>query len=243
MQGTGSQDGYLWWTTIDMPTDVNLGLLDIMAITTDDSNISSTTIALAVAEVKDAPAFWFGVHVSSVDDSNWGGATILTSFPNKGVLRGHILTLKACVIDPDHSPGIQSPIITATRGNVDGLTYTSGDSPEHHCYIASFSIPTQTSLTSFKLELRNHRGDFMTQRTIQIADQAPQAQIEIVDEQNYSVGNVLGGGDEYIKVTVTDYDDTVDDVYGDLQYTGPARLHTPYLLNLRMVSRLPIVNL
>ena len=33
----------------------------------------------------------------------------------------------------------------------------------------------------------------MTQRTIQIADQAPQAQIEIVDEQNYSVGNVLGG--------------------------------------------------
>ena len=96
MQGTGSQDGYLWWTTIDMPTDVNLGLLDIMAITTDDSNISSTTIALAVAEVKDAPAFWFGVHVSSVDDSNWGGATILTSFPNKGVLRGHFNSQGLC---------------------------------------------------------------------------------------------------------------------------------------------------
>ena len=63
----------------------------------------------------------------------------------------------------------------------------------------------------------------MTQRTIQIADQAPQAQIEIVDEQNYSVGNVLGGGDEYIKVTVTDYDDTVDDVYGDLSIHWPGQ--------------------
>ena len=224
MQGTGSQDGYLWWTTIDMPTNVNLGSLDIMAITTDESNISSTTIALAVAEIKDAPAFWFGVHVSGVDDSDWGGATILTSFPSKGVLRGHILTLKACVIDPDHSPGIQSPMITATRGNIDGLTYTSGDSSEQHCYIASFSIPTQTSLSSFKIELRNYQGAFMTQRTIQIADQAPQAQIEIVDEQNLSVENVLGGGGEYIKVTVTDYDDTIDGVYGDLSIHWPGQI-------------------
>ena len=222
-QGTGSQDGYLWWTTIDLPTDVGLGMLDIMATTMDESNISTVSVALKVAQIRDAPAFWFGVHVSGVDDSEWGGASVLTSFPNKGVLRGHVLTLKACVLDPDHSIGSQTPIISATRGNIDGLSYVAGNSPEHHCYIASFTIPTQTSLSSFKIELRNHEGSFMTQRTIQVADEPPEAVIEIVNAQNESVENVLGGGEEYIRVTVTDYDDTVEGVYGDLSIHWPGQ--------------------
>ena len=62
----------------------------------------------------------------------------------------------------------------------------------------------------------------MTQRTIKVADEAPEAQIEIVDEQNETVENVLGGGDEYIKVTVTDYDDTSMEYTETFQYTGLA---------------------
>ena len=226
IQGTGSQDGYLWWTTIDLPTNVGLGVLDIMATTTDQSNISTVTIAREVAQIIDAPAFWFGVHVSGVDDAEWGGASVLTSFPNAGVLRGHVLTLKACVLDPDHSISSQAPMISATRGNIDGLSYVAGNSPEHHCYIASFTIPTQTSLSSFKIELRNHDGVFMTQRTIQVADEPPEAIIEIVNAQNESVVNVLGGGDEFILVTVTDYDDSVEGVYGDVSIHWPGQ--SPY---------------
>ena len=41
IQGTGSQDGYLWWTTIELPTNIQLGSLDIMAVTVDESNIST----------------------------------------------------------------------------------------------------------------------------------------------------------------------------------------------------------
>ena len=222
-QGTGSQDGYLWWTTIDLPTNVELGMLDIMATTMDESNISTVYVANGVAQIRDAPAFWFGIHVSGVDDSEWGGASVLTSFPNKGVLRGHVLTLTACVLDPDHSIGSQTPVFSATRGNIDGLSYVAGNSPEHHCYIASFTIPTQTSLSSFKIELRNHEGVFMTQRTIQVADEPPEAIIEIVNAQNESVVNVLGGGGEYIRVSVTDYDDSIDGVYGDVSIHWPGQ--------------------
>ena len=222
-QGTGSQDGYLWWTTIDLPTNVELGMLDIMATTMDESNISTVFVANGVAQIRDAPAFWFGIHVSGVDDSEWGGASVLTSFPNKGVLRGHVLTLKACVLDPDHSIGSQTPVFSATRGNVDGLSYVAGNSPEHHCYIASFTIPTQTSLSSFKIELRNHEGVFMTQRTIQVADEPPEAIIEIVNAQNESIQNVLGGGGEYIRVSVTDYDDSIVGVYGDVSIHWPGQ--------------------
>ena len=222
-QGTGSQDGYLWWTTIDLPTDVELGVLDIMANSTDESNISTVTIAYSVAQIRDAPAFWFGIHVSGVDDPEWGGASVLTSFPNKGVLRGHILTLKACVLDPDHGIGLQAPMISSTRGNIDGLTYISGNSAEHHCYIASFTLPTETSLSSFKIELRNHEGQFMTQRTIQVADQPPEANITIVNTQGDIVENVLGSENEYVKIIVTDSDDSISGVYGDVSIHWPGQ--------------------
>ena len=70
-------------------------MLDIMANSTDESNISTVSIAYGIALITDAPAFWFGVHISGVDDPEWGGASVLTSYPNT-VLRGHVLTLKAC---------------------------------------------------------------------------------------------------------------------------------------------------
>ena len=40
-----------------------------------------------------------------------------------------------------------------------------------------------------------------------------QAIIEIVNAQNESVENVLGGGGEYIRVSVTDYDDSIESIW------------------------------
>ena len=222
-KGTGSQDGFLWWTTIDLPSDVELGMLDIMANSTDESNISTISIALGIAQITDAPAFWYGVHVSGVDDPEWGGASVLTSYPSIGVLRGHVLTLRACVLDTDHDLSSQAPLFSSTRGQIDGLTHVAGSSSDQHCYIASFTLPTETSLDSFKIELRDHNGDFMTRRTIQIADQSPEAEIMIVDNSGSEVENVLGGGDEFIKVIVTDNDDSIEGVYGDLTIRWPGQ--------------------
>ena len=240
-KGTGSQDGYLWWTTIDLPSDVELGMLDIMANSTDESNISTISVAYGIALIADAPAFWFGVHISGVDDPEWGGASVLTSYPNTGVLRGHVLTLKACVLDTDHDLSTQAPIISSTRGQIDGLTHVSGSSANQHCYIASFTLPTETSLESFKIELRDHNGDFMTRRTIQISDQPPEAEILIVDASDSEVVNVLGGGDEFIKVVVTDYDDSIDGVYGDITIKWPGQ--TSYSLPVEFNDGIALIPL
>ena len=223
-QGTGSQDGVTWWTTIDLPTNINLGMLDIMAIARDQSNISAASVSTGIAEIRDAPASWFGVHISNVDDPDWGGASILTSYPTQGILRGHILTLKACVLDPDHEIMVQAPMITSTRGNIDGLSYVSGNSPSQHCYIASFNIPTETSLSSFEIELRDYQGSFMTQRTIKIADEAPVAEISIINSNNQTLENILGGEDEYIRINVTDFDDSTAEIYGDVSIHWPGQI-------------------
>ena len=46
--------------------------------------------------------------------------------------------------------------------------------------------------------------------------------------QNETVENVLGGGEEYIQITVTDYDDSIDGVYGDVSIHWPGQ--SPYSL-------------
>ena len=77
-QSTGSQDGFLWWTTIDLPSDIPLGVLDISVVVKDGSNLSVNSTSPAIALIRDAPAVWFGIHVSGVDDPEWGGASVLT---------------------------------------------------------------------------------------------------------------------------------------------------------------------
>ena len=222
-ESTGSQDDIRWWTMIDLPADIRLGVLDLYVIVTDESNISTNASSMAIAQIRDAPAFWFGIHLSGVDDPEWGGASVLTSSPITGVNRGYVSTLKACVLDPDHDPGIHSPIFLPSRGNIDGMSHLSGSSAEHHCYISSFTIPTLTSLDPFTLELRDSNGDFLTRRTIQISDQKPTIQMSVIDKQSNAVTNILGSGDETLRVVVEDYDDSVSAVIGDITIQWPGQ--------------------
>ncbi len=240
-QSTGSQDGNLWWTTINLPADVPLGYLDLAVISSDESNLSTNYTSFAIATIRDAPAFWFGIHVLGVDDADWGGASVLTSVPVKGVKRGHVLTLKACVLDPDHDPPNQAPIFIATRGNIDGLSHRSGNSNEQHCYIASFAIPSETTLDPFTLELRTSNGEFLTSRTIQIADQSPIVSMSIIDDEGETVENVLAGGDENLRIEITDNDDSVENAYGDITITWPGQ--SGYTIPLVFESGVAIIPL
>jgi len=227
-QNTGSQDGFLWWTTIDLPADIPLGVLDLRAKVMDESNLTTNTTSLAIAQIRNAPAFWFGIHVSGVDDSEWGGASVLTSSPFIGVRRGYVTTLKACVLDPDHNSLADLPIFISSRGNIDGLTHVQGSSSDHHCYIASLTIPTLTTLDPFDLELRTSNGDFLTSRTVKIKDQAPVINMSIVDESGNQVENVLASGNEQLKILVTDFDDEVSNIYGDVIVKWPGQ--NPYTI-------------
>ena len=200
-------------------------------------NSSSPAIAL----IRDAPAFWFGIHVAGVDDPEWGGASVLTSAPVTGIKRGHILTLKACVLDPDHEPGNQTPIFSASRGLIDGITHRSGSSVDQHCYISSIAVATSTSLDSFTLELRNSEGEFLTRRTILISDQSPIIEMSIIDSSGDAVENVLAGGDENLEIRVLDPDDSVDSVYGDVTIKWPGQSAYTFPLNFEAgVAILPL---
>jgi len=229
---TSSQDGYTWWTSIDLSPDVPLGLLDLAVIARDEANLSVNSSSMAIAQIRDAPAFWFGIHITGVDNAEWGGASVLTSNPFNGVKRGHVLTLKACVLDPDHDPGNQTPQFISSRGQIDGLSHRSGNSADHHCYIASFTIPSATTLDPFTLELRTESGDFLTRRTIQITDQAPIINLSIIDSEGETAENVLAGGSEFLKIIVTDIDDPVDGTYGDITLNWPGQNAYTFPLNI-----------
>ena len=240
-QNTGSQDGFLWWTTIDLPADIPLGVLDLRAKVMDESNLTTNTTSLAIAQIRNAPAFWFGIHVSGVDDSEWGGASVLTSSPFIGVRRGYVTTLKACVLDPDHNSLADLPIFISSRGNIDGLTHVQGSSSDHHCYIASLTIPTLTTLDPFDLELRTSNGDFLTSRTVKIKDQAPVINMSIVDESGNQVENVLASGNEQLKILVTDFDDEVSNIYGDVIVKWPGQ--NPYTIPVVFENGLSMIPL
>lgn len=222
-KNTGSQDGVIWWTSIDLPSNVPLGLFDLKVNVTDASNQSTLAEALSIAEITDAPATWFGIHISTVDDPDWGGASILTSFPINGVTRGHILTLKACALDPDHDPVNERPQFISTRGQIDGLSYRSGSSNDQHCYVASFNLSPSSSLDSFNLELRGLENNLLTRRTIQVTDMPPFIDLKIVDSLQNPVENILAGGDEYLLVEVSDFDDSVSEAYGDVTIRWPGQ--------------------
>ena len=240
-QSTGSHDGHLWWTTIDLPADIPLGALDLVAVASDESNLSTNSTSLEIALIRDAPAFWFGIYVSGVDSIDWGGASILTSGPLMGVKRGHVLSLKACVLDPDHDPATQFPQFIASRGQIAGLSHRSGSSAEQHCYIASFTISSATTLEPFTLDLRTSAGDFLTSRTIQISDQDPIVNMSIIDSEGYTVENVLGGGDENLRIEITDRDDSVENTYGDITIQWPGQSSYTFPLNFELgVAIIPL---
>ncbi len=238
---TSSQEGYIWWASIDLPPDIPLGVLDLTVISRDEANLSSTSSSMAIAQITDAPAFWFGIHISGVDDTEWGGASVLTSNPLIGVKRGHVLTLKSCVLDPDHNPVNQTPQFISSRGQIDGLSHRSGSSSDHHCYIASFTIPSATTLDPFTLELRTDSGDFLTRRTVQVADQAPIINLTLINSEGDYAENILAGGDESLKVTITDIDDPVEGVYGDITIQWPGQ--SAYTFPLSFESGVAIIPL
>ena len=65
-------------------------------------------------------------------------------------------------------------------------------------------------------------GDFMTREQFRLQTSRLK-QIMIVDASDSEVVNVLGSGDEFIKVIVTDYDDSIDGVYGDVTIHWPGQ--------------------
>jgi hypothetical protein len=220
-QALGTIDGLRWQTSITLPTQLELGSLVIEAVATDRLNQTATVLATEVAQVVDAQAQWFGPHVAGVDSAAWSGATALSYAPNGGFVRGQSTALRVCVLDADHDPVIERPLVTASRGALSSFTHEAQLDANHHCYNGAILLEAGDSLSKVSFEVRSSTGALLSSRLVPVTDMAPTVSVELVDADGNSLERVRGGGGEYLRVTFSDADDPASSVTGDIMIEWP----------------------
>ena len=228
-QALGTNDGLRWQTSITLPTQLTLGSLIIEAVATDRLNQTATTLVTNVAQVVDAQAQWFGPHVAGVDSAAWSGATALSYAPTGGFVRGQSTALRVCVLDADHDPMVERPLVTASRGNLSSFTHEAQLDANHHCYNGAILLPAGDSLAKVSFEVRSSAGALLSSRLVPVADMAPTVSIELVDTAGDSLERVRGGGGEYLRIVFFDADDPASSVTGDIliEWPGASQFQLP----------------
>ena len=246
-QALGTNDGLRWQTSITLPTQLTLGSLVIEAVATDRLNQTATTLVTDVAQVVDAQAQWFGPHVAGVDSAAWSGATALPYAPNAGFVRGQSTALRVCVLDADHDPVVEHPLVTASRGTLSTFTHEAQLDANHHCYNGAIVLAAGDSLAKVSFEVRSSTGALLSSRLVPVTDLAPTVSIELVDAAGDSLERVRGGGGEYLRVAFSDADDPASSVTGDIMIEWPgasqfqlpidvASIEEPLLIELTSVD-------
>jgi uncharacterized protein (TIGR03790 family) len=245
-QSTGRVDQTRWQTSIMIPTTSNLGNLALQAIAEDESGQISVLTEYNISQVLNASATWFGPHVSGVDDSQWVGATSLPNHPTNGIYRGENIALRSCVLDADLFIDSEIPSIMVSRGNVTNLTYVAQNDSNHHCFVGNYSLEIGQPLTDLTFELYSANGLLLNSRQIEVADRVPEIGISVVNSEGFTQNKVLGGGDEFVKIVMTDIDDPLSPIIGDLYITWPGAERLTYPIDIlagsnTMLVELPIV--
>jgi len=245
-QSTGRVDQSRWQTSIMIPTTSNLGYLALQAIAEDDSNQISLLTEFNVSQITNASAMWFGPHVSGVDDAQWVGATSLPAHPVQGIYRGENVPLRSCVLDADLFIDSETPSILVSRGNVTNLTYVAQNDSNHHCFVGNYSLEVGQPLTDLTFELYSADGLLLNSRQIEVADRVPEVEISVVDSEGINLNRVLGGGNELVKIVMTDIDDPLSPIIGDLYITWPGAEKLTYPIDIlagsnTMLVELPVV--
>ena len=233
-QNLGTLDGERWQTSITLPTNLTLGWLVIEAVAFDGLNQSTSLLVLDVAQVVDAQAQWFGPHVEGVDAIGWSGATPLPYAPNGGFIRGQSIALRVCVLDADHDPASEAPIVLASRGTVANLTHQAQTDSNHHCYDGAIVLAAGDTLAKVSFEVRSSTGALLSSRLIPVSDVAPEVSIELVDASGNSLERVRGGGGEFLQISFVDVDDPNSSVTGDLVIEWPGA--SPFQLPIDLID-------
>ena len=220
-QNLGTLDGERWQTSITLPTNLTLGWLVIEATAFDGLNQSTSLLVPNVAQVVDAQAQWFGPHVEGVDPLGWSGATPLPFAPSAGFIRGQSIALRVCVLDADHHPGSEAPLVLASRGNVNNFTHQAQTDSNHHCYNGAIVLAAGDVLSKVSFEVRSSDGALLSSRLVPVNDMAPEVSIELVDGSGNPLERVRGGGSEFLRISFSDVDDPTSSVTGDLVIEWP----------------------
>jgi uncharacterized protein (TIGR03790 family) len=245
-QNPGRVDQNRWQTSIILSTGSNLGYLALQAFAEDESGQITTLIEYNISQVVNASAMWFGPHVGGVDDSQWVGATPLPNHPAQGIFRGENITLRSCVLDADLFVESETPTIQVSSGTVSNLTSVSQSDANHHCYVGNYSLQISQPLTDLTFYLYSFDGQLLNSRQIEVFDREPEIDISVVDSEGETLSRVLGGGGEFVKIVITDADDPLSPIIGDLDITWPGAETLTYPIDIlqgdnTMLVELPVV--
>ena len=66
-----SLDFINWYSSLKIPTNIDLGKLDLISEVRDAQNQVAQFVMNGVMTITNAPHTWFGVHVAGIDPVNW----------------------------------------------------------------------------------------------------------------------------------------------------------------------------
>jgi len=203
-----SSDNIYGFAIIRPPASVPLGVLDLAAVAYDDQGTASDlAIQRSVAQVIDAPASWYGMHVLGIDDEDWPGYTELPPSPPLGLARGTATNLTACSVDLDHDHLIDAPTFLVSKGELGDVVPLVDDEPTLWCYTATWTLSIGGDISDVQLSVEV-KGQPVLSRTVKIIDRAPDVMIQLRSPENTSraLANTI---DDMLLISVEDEDDPI----------------------------------
>ena len=213
---SSSTDSLEWYSSLYIPVTVPETSFDLIAEVRDAQEQIDLLQLDDSLTILNAPHTWFGVYVEGVDDSTWNGVTTLPYIGTVPVLRATDIVLKACVIDADHDPVSEIPMIIVTRGEVTGVVPTESEFPDVFCYLANWRMEWGDPAREVQVDLFDSSGFLFTTRSFEIHDEPFQLSISLQNERNDVLQLAQGTyplGQESILFEVTDSDDPLESSY------------------------------
>ncbi len=197
INASSQNNGLIWTAAISLPPDAPLDSVDLHWVVYDVHGLSVELSWDNAFNVTDATASWYGVHVEGADLAPWLGIDPPVH-GSSGWIRGREHTMTACVIDLDHNPQTEIPMI-----QVDGVELTtpsvSSTSGIQTCYQTLWMPDAGGLLEPVSIALHVD-GIEWSNRSISPVDLAPIAELRM--EQSY-----LDGAQDLIEVVIIDEDD------------------------------------
>ena len=218
-----------WETSLVVPANSTLGFITLRATVVDEQGMSMTRLFSNVTRVVDAPAEWFGPHATGIDEVTWNKASQLPNKPAEGLYRHQGSLLTACVQDADYDEATALPLILTSRGEVSNVTYSAQTVPNLYCYTAQLSLEEGSGLEDVDVQVRTAEGSLLLQRTLRVNDRSPVLSVHLENADGIILDRVVGSGDEYVVVDVSDIDDPQTAFLGDLtiQWPGGQEIQLP----------------
>jgi len=217
----GSANGVLWKTSLVIPTNTTLGSVALQATARDSGNMTRSSVVENVTRVVDAPRTWFGPHVSGVDPPDWNNASMLPNRPPVGLYRHQTSLLTVCVMDADYDLNTPAPVFLTSRGTLGNMTFVPQSATNLYCYTSPFNLEIGSDLDDVDIQLRTDVGSLLLQRTIRVADKAPEVTVRVETRSGEVLDRVVGDGNEHVRVLVDDVDDPMTSFVGDLTLQWP----------------------